>query len=80
MTAGLDPKDPSHPGSPCVTNGAQTMKQASTEPSLDDKTRKSYFVLVTDGLTQQVCDLTGAPEGTVQIIQDLHDKRGIPSR
>jgi hypothetical protein len=79
LTAGLDKKDPSHPGSPCVTNGAQTMKQASTEPSLDDKTRKSYFVLVTDGLTQQVCDLTGAPEGTVQIIQDLHDKRGIPT-
>jgi hypothetical protein len=79
LTAGLDASDKSHPGSPCVTNGAQTMKQASTEPSLADKTRKSYFVLVTDGLTQQVCDLTGAPEGTVKILENLAQKQGVPT-
>jgi hypothetical protein len=77
LTAAHGANNPDRPGNPCVTNGAQTMKQASAEPSLDDKTRQSFFVLVTDGLTQQGCDLTGAPEGTVQILKDLHDQRGI---
>ncbi|MCS6898447.1 MAG: vWA domain-containing protein [Myxococcales bacterium] len=79
LTAAQDPKDPWHPGSPCVTNGAQTMKQASTLPELDDKTRKSYFVLVSDGLIQQVCNTSGVPEGVVGVVGTLFKDRGIPT-
>ena len=49
------------------------MDQAAAEPSLTDPARKSFVMLITDGM-QSGCNLAGGDTGTEQIITDLATK------
>ena len=76
LTSSLMTSDANYPDGPCVTNIDSAMAQAATETALDDATRKSFVMLITDGM-QSGCDLAGGDAGTTQIISDLRTMRGV---
>ena len=76
LTASLTTTNPYYPDGPCVTNIDSAMAQAATEPALDDATRKSFVMLITDGM-QSGCNLAGGDNGTEQIISDLNTMRDV---
>lgn len=65
------------PGSPCITNIDEGIKQASQEPSLFTTDRRSFVLLVTDGAQSKTCN--GGPATadplTVQYIKAMYDKK-----
>ncbi|MCE9578553.1 MAG: VWA domain-containing protein [Deltaproteobacteria bacterium] len=73
LTSALTSADAYYPDGPCVTNIDAAMEQAATEPALADPARKSFVMLVTDGM-QSGCNLAGGDAGTEQIIKDLAAK------
>jgi len=71
LNAALAKADKYFPDGPCVTNIDTAMQQASLDPALGDKTRKSYVLLITDG-AQYGCNAAGGNAGTAKIITDLN--------
>jgi hypothetical protein len=71
LGAALVKGDANFPDGPCVTNIDTAMTKAQTEPSFADKTRKSYVILLTDGM-QSGCNAGGGDTGTVTAITTLH--------
>jgi len=65
------------PGSPCITNIDEGIKQASMEPSLRSSDRRSFVLLVTDGEQSNNC--SGGPATanplTIQYITDLYNQK-----
>ncbi len=78
LTAALATTDANYPDFPCVTNIDTGIQQAALDPGLNDPTRASYLMLVSDG-AQSACDLAGGDLGTETLIRDLHVNRGIPT-
>jgi hypothetical protein len=68
--------DANYPDGPCVTNIDSAMQQAATEPALDDTMRKSFVMLITDGM-QSGCSLAGGNNGTKTIISNLNTMRDV---
>jgi hypothetical protein len=66
-----DEKNSYYPDDPCVTNIDSAMDEASKVPTLLDKSRKSFVLLITDG-AQSGCNLAGGNGGTKTIITNLH--------
>jgi hypothetical protein len=62
--------DPNFPDGPCVTNLDTGVEQASKSPTLTDKTRSNFVVLVSDG-AQAGCNLAGGDAGSEKIIADM---------
>src|SRR5262249_47562685 len=73
----LHTTDPLYPKGPCSTNIDTGLSQATTDPGLNDATRPSYLMLVTDGAQSKGCSLGGGDDGAVATVQALHDTRGI---
>jgi hypothetical protein len=71
LNAALAKADKYFPDGPCVTNIDTAVQQASLDPALGDKTRKSYVLLITDG-AQSGCNAAGGNAGTTKIITDLN--------
>lgn len=71
LTQTLNQGDPLFPNGPCVTNIDTGMLQAKTDPSLFDKSRPSFVVLVTDGIQSPDCSSGGANLGTLKAVKDL---------
>lgn len=65
------------PGSPCITNIDEGIKQASAEPSLFTTDRRSFVLLLTDGAQSNDCNGGSATADplTVQYIKDMYDKK-----
>jgi len=76
LTSSLMTSDPNYPDGPCVTNIDTAMQQAATAPALDDPTRKSFVMLITDGM-QAGCSAAGGDNGTEMIISDLNTMRDV---
>jgi len=76
LTNALAAADPLYPDGPCVTNIDTGLQQAATDPALDDAGRKSYLMLVTDGL-QAGCSTGGGDTGSENTIKQLHNARGV---
>ncbi len=76
MTASLATNDVNYPDGPCVTNIDSAMAQAATETALDDPARKSFVMLITDGM-QAGCSVDGGDNGTEQIISNLNTMRDV---
>jgi hypothetical protein len=76
MTSSLMTSDVNYPDGPCVTNIDSAMQQATTEPALDDATRKSFVMLITDGM-QAGCTVDGGDAGTEMIISNLNTMRDV---
>lgn len=76
LTKSLVKTDKYFPDAPCVTNIDAGMQQAATDPALDDMTRQSYLLLLTDG-QQSACNTAGGDAGTTKIITNLFKKRNI---
>ncbi len=76
LTASLATSDPNYPDGPCVTNIDSAMRQAAAEPALDDPTRQSFVMLITDGM-QAGCSLAGGDDGTERIIRNLNTMRDV---
>ena len=65
------------PGSPCITNIDEGIKQASLEPSLFTTDRRSFVLLITDGEQSNNCN-GGTPTAdplTIQYIKGMYDKK-----
>jgi len=77
LTSALDPADPNYPDGPCVTNIDTGMEQAATDPGLDDATRSSFILLVSDGAQSGSCR-SGSDARTYTAIDALLT-RGIPT-
>jgi hypothetical protein len=76
LNASLIQGDPLYPDGPCVTNIDTAIEQAGTEPSFDDTDRPSFILLLTDG-RQAGCSAAGGDDGTLQMITDYYQTRGI---
>jgi MYXO-CTERM domain-containing protein len=65
------------PGSPCITNIDEGIKQANLEPSLFTADRRSFVLLITDGEQSNNCNggTTTADPLTNQYIKDMYDKK-----
>lgn len=73
LTSALVTGDPNFPNGPCVTNIDTALTQAETEPAFLDGTRRSFALLITDGM-QSGCNAAGGDTGTVQAITRLAAK------
>ncbi len=73
LTAALAKADPNFPDGPCVTNIDTAVQAALSEPAFEDKTRKSFVLLITDG-KQAGCSAGGGDPGTTTAIKDLRAK------
>jgi hypothetical protein len=76
LTNSLATNDVNYPDGPCVTNIDSAMQQAATETALDDPMRKSFVMLITDGM-QSGCSLAGGDNGTEMIISNLNMMRDV---
>jgi hypothetical protein len=65
-----------YPSGPCVTNIDTAMQQAAAQAALDDTTRQSFVMLITDG-KQSSCAVAGGDDGTEGIIDTLYQDRGV---
>ncbi len=65
------------PGSPCITNIDEGIKQAGAEPSLFTPDRRSFVLLVTDGEQSNNCNggTATADPLTVQYVKALYDQK-----
>lgn len=65
------------PGSPCITNIDEGIKQASLEPSLFTTDRRSFVLLITDGEQSNNCNggTATADPLTIQYIKGMYDKK-----
>lgn len=75
LLAALDKKDTYYPNGPCVTNIYRAIAAAAAEPTLQDKTRGNYIVLLTDG--QQGGCGGGGDKETTDAIQALHSNAQV---
>ncbi len=65
------------PGSPCVTNIDEGIKQAAADPALYGTDRRSFVVLITDGAQSSNCNggRATADPLTVQYLTELYNKK-----
>jgi hypothetical protein len=77
LQSALGANDVNYPDGPCVTNIDTGIESAAADPALQDATRKSYLMLVTDG-SQSGCSVGGGNTGTQQAIQTLATA-GVPT-
>jgi hypothetical protein len=60
-----------------VTNIDTGITQAATDPALNDPTRASFLMLVTDGAQSAGCTAGGGDAGSEAAVQNLFATRGI---
>jgi hypothetical protein len=58
---------------PCVTNIDTAMAQAATDPALKDTDKRSFVLLISDGMQSGTCGGIAKDADTVQYITDLYD-------
>jgi hypothetical protein len=75
LAAATSLTDALYPDGPCVTNIDTALDQAAGETALNDATRKSYVMLVTDG-AQSGCNANGGDSGSVDEVAGLL-QRGV---
>ena len=65
------------PGSPCITNIDEGIKQVAADPTLYATDRRSFVVLITDGAQSSNCNggRTTADPLTVQYLTELYNKK-----
>ncbi len=78
LNASLSTSDIFYPDGPCVTNIDTAMTQAATDPALQDPQRRSYVLLITDGMQSGSCGGNARDPVTEQTIKDLF-AAGVPT-
>ncbi|HEY4180010.1 MAG TPA: vWA domain-containing protein [Kofleriaceae bacterium] len=77
LQSALQSNDANFPDGPCVTNIDTGIEAAAADPALQDSTRKSYLMLITDG-SQSSCNVGGGNTGTQNAIGALATA-GVPT-
>lgn len=78
LEAALSTADPNYPDGPCVTNIDTGIQRAALDPGLDDPSRASYLMLISDG-AQSGCSDAGGDSGTEMQLAELYGTRGVPT-